>query len=164
MSKASGDDSVSDASNARECLVSDGPEARCFGCGQRNEQGLRLRFQRTGPGAVEATYEAPEHFGGAPGVVHGGIQAALLDEALGFAAHAADDGADVDIVTVEFSLRYRRPAPTGTPLRIRGRLLRSEGRDYWMAGEIVDANDVVLTEADARWRRIGGSASERDAR
>jgi acyl-coenzyme A thioesterase PaaI-like protein len=46
--------------------------------------------------------------------VHGGIQAALLDETLGFAAHAArgPDGPDFDIVTVEFSLRYRWPAPT----------------------------------------------------
>ena len=155
MSETSSEDPVGATANAGEWLVSDGPEARCFGCGQRNEQGLRLRFRRTGTGAVEAEYAAPEHFAGAAGVVHGGIQAALLDEALGFAANAAEDRRDFDIVTVEFSLRYRRPAPTGEPLRIRGRLLRSEGRDFWMAGEIVDVNDVVLTEADARWRRIG---------
>lgn len=155
MSDSVGEEPVGEVSKAGEWLVSDGPDDRCFGCGQRNEQGLRLRFRRTGPGAVEAVYEAPAQFAGAPGVVHGGIQAALLDEALGFAAHAADEGADVDIVTVEFSLRYRRPAPTGTPLRIRGRLLRSEGRDFWMTGEIVDPDDIVLTQADARWRRIG---------
>ncbi len=154
MSDPVGENPPRDASTDGEWLVSDGPEARCFGCGQRNEHGLRLRFRRTGPGAVEATYQAPEHFAGAPGVVHGGIQAALLDEALGFAANAADDRRDFDIVTVEFSLRYRRPAQIGQPLRIRGRLLRSEGRDSWMAGEIVDADDVVLTVADARWRRI----------
>lgn len=161
MSDSIGENGVRAERDAGEWLVSDGPGARCFGCGQRNEQGLRLRFRRTGPGAVEATYEAPEHFGGAPGVVHGGIQAALLDEALGFAAHSDDDGRDFDLVTVEFSLRYRRPAPTGTPLRIRGRLLRSEGRDYWMAGEIVDASDGILTEAEARWRRIGGGKETR---
>jgi len=155
VSDSVGDNLPRDAANADGWLVSDGPEARCFGCGQRNEHGLRLRFRRTGPAAVEAAYQAPEHFAGAPGVVHGGIQAALLDEALGFAANAADDRRDFDIVTVEFSLRYRRPAPTGQPLRIRGRLLRSEGRDFWMAGEIVDACEVVLTVAEARWRRIG---------
>lgn len=156
-------DSFGEAPDAGEWLVREDPDARCFGCGQGNERGLRLRFRRTGPGAVEVEYEAPEHFAGAPGVVHGGIQAALLDEALGFAAHAADDGQDFDLVTVEFSLRYRRPAPSGAPLRIRGRLLRREGRDYWVAGEIVDASDGLLTEATARWRRIDGRRVPRDA-
>jgi len=133
------------------------PEGRCFGCGQANPHGLRLRFRRVAPGVVEGEYTAAEHQAGAPGVVHGGIQAALLDETLGFAAHAARDpeGPDFAIVTVEFSLRYRRPAPTGRPLRLRGRLLRSDDRDFWLAGEIEDEAGRVLTEAEARWRRIG---------
>ena len=131
-------------------------EGRCFGCGPDNEQGLRLRFRRVGFGEVEAEYTAPEHQAGAPGVVHGGMQAALLDETLGFAAHAARPaGEDFGIVTVEFTLRYRRPAPTGRPLRLRGRLLRSEGRDLWLAGEIEGSDGAVLTEAEARWRRTG---------
>jgi uncharacterized protein (TIGR00369 family) len=155
-------DPSDEAPAAGDWLVRDDPDARCFGCGQGNERGLRLRFRRTGPGAVEAEYEAPEYFAGAPGVVHGGIQAALLDEALGFAAHAADAGQDFELVTVEFSLRYRRPAPSGAPLRIRGRLLRREGRDYWVAGEIVDTSDGLLTEAEARWRRIGGPRPSHD--
>jgi uncharacterized protein (TIGR00369 family) len=136
-----------------EWLMGDG---RCFGCGPANEHGLRLRFRRVGPGEVEGEYTAPEHQAGAPGVVHGGIQAALLDETLGFAAHAArEPGADdIDIVTVEFSLRYRRPAPTGQPLRLRGRLVRREGRDLWMTGGIEDVEGRVLTEAEARWRRL----------
>lgn len=136
-----------------EWLVGDG---RCFGCGPDNAHGLQLRFRRAGGDGVEAEYVAPEHHAGAPGVVHGGIQAALLDETLGFAAHAAR-GPDepFDIVTVEFSLRYRRPALTGRPLRLRGRLVRSEGRDLWMAGAIEDEEGRVLTEAEARWRRLG---------
>lgn len=132
-------------------------QGRCFGCGPDNEHGLRLRFRRVGADEVEAVYTAPERYAGAPGVVHGGIQAALLDETLGFAAIAARDpqGPDLEIVTVEFSLRYRRPAPTGRPLRLHGRHLRSEGRDLWVAGRIEDQDGRVLTEAEARWRRIG---------
>jgi acyl-coenzyme A thioesterase PaaI-like protein len=141
-----------------EWLGGEDPVGRCFGCGQGNPLGLRLRFRRTGPGTVEGVYEAPEHQAGAPGVVHGGIQAALLDETLGFAVQAArgSDEPDFDIVTVEFTLRYKRPAPTGAPLVLRGRFVRSEGRDYWVAGEIVDESGGVLTEGEARWRRIGG--------
>lgn len=138
---------------SEEWLTGDG---RCFGCGPANEHGLRLRFRRVAPGVVEGEYTAPEHQAGAPGVVHGGIQAALLDETLGFAIQAAREPADVDfdIVTVEFSLRYRRPAPTGQPLRLRGRLVRQEGRDFWLAGEIEDASGRLLTQAEARWRRL----------
>ena len=126
----------------------------CFGCGQRNAQGLRLRFREAGAGAVETSYVAPDHFAGAPGVIHGGIQAAILDEVLGHAAHAGSGEDDFDVVTVDFRLRYRRPAPTGVPLTIRGRLLRTEQRDFFVEGEIVDATGRVLTQAEARWRRV----------
>lgn len=133
-----------------------GEASHCFGCGQDNPQGLRLRFRRIAPDEVLGEYTAPEHQAGAPGVIHGGVQATLLDEVLGYAAHAVrEPGVAVDIVTVEFSLRYRRPAPTGEPLRLRGRFLRSEGRDVWVAGAIEDAQGRVLTEAEARWRRVG---------
>jgi len=134
-----------------------GVEERCFGCGQHNERGLRLRFRQVGVGAVEAEYQAPEHFAGAPGVVHGGIQAALLDETLGFAVSASlgEHAAEADVVTVDFRLRYRRPAPVGPLLRLRGRVVRSEGRDYWAEGELLDETGKVLTRAEARWRRVG---------
>lgn len=138
-----------------EWIVNDGPEDRCFGCGHGNPHGLRLRFRRTGPGAVEAPYTAPEFMAGAPGVIHGGVQAAVLDEVLGIAA-TLDAGEELDVVTVDFRLRYHRPAPTGRPLLARGRLLRTEGRDYFLEGELVDERGDVLTRAKARWRRLGG--------
>lgn len=134
-------------------LVNDSPENGCFGCSPHNPGGLRLRWTRTGPGAVEGRYVVPRRYEGAPGVVHGGIQATLLDETLGQAAHQGDDP-DLDVVTVDFRLRYRRPCPTLVPLRVRGRLLRTEGRDVFVEGEIVDEAGEVLTVAEARWRRI----------
>jgi acyl-coenzyme A thioesterase PaaI-like protein len=136
-------------------VVNDGPEHHCFGCGHRNEHGLKLRFRVDDENGIEAEYVAPEHQAGAPGVVHGGIQAALLDEVMGVAIHEGSGvGDDLRVVTAEFNLRYRRPAPTQQPLRIRGRLERSEGRDYFARGEILSADGEVLTRADARWRRI----------
>jgi acyl-CoA thioesterase FadM len=51
-------------------------------------------------------------------------------------------------------LRYRRPARIQRRLGLRARLVRVEGRDYFVQGEIVDESGAVLTEADARWRRI----------
>lgn len=128
---------------------------RCYGCGQGNRNGLRMTFEHRPEGQAECTYTAADHLAGAPGVIHGGIQATLLDEAMGHAIHFADPDPELDIATVDFSLRYRRPAPTAVPLTIRGTLLRAEGRDFFVAGEIVSPAGELLTTAEARWRRIG---------
>jgi uncharacterized protein (TIGR00369 family) len=134
-----------------EWLTNDG---RCFGCGRDNESGFRLRFRRTGEGSVEAEYTVPEHFRGAEGVVHGGIQATLLDEVMGLAAHTLLGAEDHKIVTAELNVRYRKAAPIEVPLTIRGALVRVEGSNMFFTGEILDGSGALLTDADARWKRL----------
>jgi acyl-coenzyme A thioesterase PaaI-like protein len=113
-----------------------------------------MTFEHLADGSAQCLYTAADHLAGAPGVIHGGVQATLLDEAMGHAVHLAGVDPDLDIATVEFSLRYRRPAPVAVPLTIRGRLLRTEGRDFFVAGEIVSLSGEVLTTAESRWRRL----------
>jgi uncharacterized protein (TIGR00369 family) len=139
---------------AEEWIVMDGPEDRCFGCGQSNPDGMRMRFRRTGESAVEASYEVPDRYNGAAGVVHGGIQAVLLDEVMGVAAHVTVGDRSPN-VTAEFNLRYRRPVPTNTPLLVRGWLVRREEPNLFLEAEICDADGEVLTTASARWRQLG---------
>jgi uncharacterized protein (TIGR00369 family) len=138
-----------------EWIVRDGPDATCFGCGQANESGLRLRFRKTGDSSVEAPFDAPDHLRGAKGVLHGGIQATLLDEVMGKAAHVGLGPDDGRIVTADFNLSYRRVVHTGTALTVRGRLVRREDSNLFLEGEIVDETDTVLTTAQARWKKIG---------
>ena len=49
----------------------------------------------------------------------------------------------------------RRPAPTGEPVRVRGELVRRDGRDFVMEGAIESEAREVLTLGEARWRQIG---------
>ena len=56
-----------------------GEEQQCFGCGPHNHHGMQLRFFREGDEVV-TTFEAREGWEGAPGIVHGGLQATLADE------------------------------------------------------------------------------------
>ena len=52
------------------------PEATCFGCGQRNPDGLRLRSYPTADGAVATFRPWPQHDNGLGflnGCEHGGI-------------------------------------------------------------------------------------------
>jgi acyl-coenzyme A thioesterase PaaI-like protein len=93
-------------------------------------------------------------------VVHGGIQAVLLDEVMGAAVQRGfqEEG---DFVTAEMSLRYRRPANVEQELLLRAELKRSEGRDYFVEGEILDSSGEVLTRASARWVKLGTTPEPR---
>ncbi len=60
------------------------PSSRfCFLCGRQNPVGLKITwYSDHSQRQVRATVTVPEHFNGYPGVVHGGIVAAILDDAL----------------------------------------------------------------------------------
>ena len=78
-------------------------------------------------------------------MLHGGIQATLLDEVMGTTAHTAYvEHVSASLVTADFSLRYRRPVPVEAPIVICGDLRRVDGRIENAVGE-------VLTVAEARW-------------
>jgi len=143
-----------------DVMVFDDPDNRCFGCSPHNARGLGLSFTDCGTDGVETTYVAAHDLCGMHGVIHGGVQAAMMDEAMGFAAHAAlaDEPGDLDIATIELTVKYHRPTPTDQPITIRARLVRSEGRDLWMEGEIRDREGRVCTEATSRWRRLSRRA------
>jgi len=144
-----------DPDETGDVMVFDDPGNRCFGCSPHNPRGLGLSFANAGDG-VETEYTAADDLCGMHGVVHGGVQATMMDEAMGFAAHAAlaHEPDELDIATIELAVKYHRPTPTGEPLRIRARLVRNEGRDLWMEGEIRDADGRLCTEATSRWRRL----------
>ena len=81
----------------------------CFGCSPHNDRGLRLVFVRRDDGSVDTRHRVSEQYVGPPGTVHGGIQATVLDEAMGMAANNEPPRKDGPrIVTADFQLRYRR--------------------------------------------------------
>lgn len=128
----------------------------CFGCGQANDQGLRLAFEQRADGTVEAVHHPAAHHCGLDTVVHGGIQATILDEVMGVAAQLSlpGDAGDAACVTAEMSLRYRRPVPMDGPVVARATVEQIVGRDIHVTGRIVDDEGQPLTEATSRWRQL----------
>jgi acyl-coenzyme A thioesterase PaaI-like protein len=123
-------------------------EGRCFGCGPANPAGLRLDFFETDDG-VEVEYAVPSSMEGAPHVVHGGIQATLLDEAMCMTAYAKGG---TGVVTGELTVRYLKTVPTETPLLISGRITERRGNSFFIAGSIRLADgDEELTRAQGRF-------------
>jgi uncharacterized protein (TIGR00369 family) len=122
------------------------PNSRhCFVCGLENNYGLKLRFKETGPGEVTADYTVPEHFQGYPGVVHGGIVTAMLDEVTG-RAHITNENTRF-MFTAKIEIRFRKNVPVGKPLRIVGRIEKSKKRMASSTGKIFGPEGDVLAEA-----------------
>lgn len=131
----------------RPVVFREGPN-RCFGCGTANALGLRLEFFETDDG-VEVDWVAPAHVEGAPGIVHGGIQGTLLDEAFCMTAYAKRG---TPVVTGELTVRYRRPVPVAVPLLVRGRIMEEDARSFIIAGGIYRAATAeALTEGRGRF-------------
>lgn len=141
---------------AETVVVDRAAVGRCFGCGQANEQGLRLIFARYPDGTIESRHVAAPHHCGVDTVVHGGIQATLLDEVMGVAAQLGlDDAAtDAPCVTAEMQLAYRQPVPMADEVVVRARLVEVDGRDLHIEGAIVGADGTLLTTALSRWRQL----------
>jgi acyl-coenzyme A thioesterase PaaI-like protein len=92
-------------------------DGRCFGCGPLNEEGLQLTFLPKGEVSV-TEFEVPARYQSWKGVVHGGMVALLLDEAVGWAAwHKGHPG-----VTGKLEVRYRLPLRVGERIRLTGRV------------------------------------------
>ncbi|HEV2415650.1 MAG TPA: PaaI family thioesterase [Candidatus Dormibacteraeota bacterium] len=92
-------------------------DGHCFGCGQLNLEGLRLKFEPGLDGSV-AQYTVQERYQSWAGMAHGGIVALMLDEAVGWAAwHAGHPG-----VTGRLQVSYRRPLKLGEHVRILGKV------------------------------------------
>lgn len=116
---------------------------RCFGCGPANPTGLQLDFLRDEDGAVVCLAEVSDAFCGHPGYLHGGIIATLLDEIMSKAARAGGWTA----MTRHLEVDYLRPVPSSAPLRLEGRVVRSEGRKHWVEAQILDAGKKTLARA-----------------
>lgn len=119
---------------------------RCFVCGVENPHGLVLKFYEPEPGETEAEVSVPEDYQGYPGVAHGGVIAAMLDEA---AARAfLGPAAPRFMVTARLTIRYRRPVPVGVPLLLKGHAREDRGRVAVGAGELFDGQGNLLAEAE----------------
>lgn len=121
---------------------------QCFVCGLNNPSGLHLHFYETCPGEVTATYTVSKNYQGYPGIVHGGIVAAMLDEVTG-RAHMGPSSHPRFMFTAKLDIRYRKPVPIEKPLRLVGKAMEKKSRTATSHGFIYDQDGELLAEAEA---------------
>ncbi len=115
----------------------------CWGCGDA-PGGIRLpQPAAEGLREYEAWFQFDERHQAGPGLVHGGLVAAALDEACGLLVTWFRFPA----VTARIFVRYRRPVPINTELLVRAKLSGERGRRLHADADITDGTDVL---AEAR--------------
>ena len=92
----------------------------CFGCSPGHENGLQMSFVEDGEEIV-SSWEPKPGFEGYHGVLHGGIQATLMDEIASWVVYVKLKTAGV---TASINMRYHKPVfISGGPLLIRSRVI-----------------------------------------
>jgi acyl-coenzyme A thioesterase PaaI-like protein len=119
----------------------------CFVCGVENPIGLHLSFFLTHPGEVTASFVASKEYQSYPGVLHGGIIAAILDEAAGRVN--LQGFSPRFMYTARLEIRYRNNVPIGQPLMVIGRSVKNKGRMAESWAGIYGPGESLLAEAKA---------------
>lgn len=133
----------------------DSPRHWCFGCGSRNPEGLHIDFGVDGL-KVTGRFVARKAHQGFPGVAHGGIAAAALDEAMGWAMYAAGAWA----MTARMEVRYRQPLPLETELVVTAEVVRDRGKLLEATAEIHSPAGERFAEARGTFMRMPKEQSD----
>lgn len=129
-----------------------GFETNCYVCDPANASGLRLDFYLDDErDVVTATARLGAEYSGAPTLVHGGVLAAICDDAMAWAAIAL---ARRFALTAESRFRYAAPVPCGQELTVTARLVGRVDTQIWLIAEIC-GGETVLVRAEARATVIG---------
>jgi acyl-coenzyme A thioesterase PaaI-like protein len=101
------------------------PDGICFGCGPKNDKGLRIKSRVSGDDIV-ATWRAEKHHEAFEGMLSGGIAGTLLDCHSNWTAayhlmRRAGTPTPPVTVTAEYTVKLLRPTPTDGPIELGAR-------------------------------------------
>lgn len=125
------------------------PEGICFGCGVKNEKGLRIRSFADGE-EVTAEWHAEPHHQAFPGILNGGIIGALLDchsnwTAAAFLMKKQGKTEPDCTVTADFHVKLRRPTPFDATIYLKAKVVESTETSATVEAELVAGDKVCAT-------------------
>ena len=134
------------------------PATTCFGCGPANEHGLRIKSFVDGDEVI-ADWTPEAHHAAFQGVLNGGIIGALLDCHANWTAAShlmRSTGADRPpaTVTADLAVHFLRPTPIAGPVRLRARVIASDGRRVTVAATL-EAGGRETATAEATFVAVG---------
>ncbi len=136
----------------RAVLAAQNVSRMCFVCGIENPSGLHARFFELEDGELLGVFTPAEAHQGYPGRLHGGIASTILDETIGRAMNVANPAEWG--VTVELTVRFRKPVPIGGEIHAVARVTRDSRRVFEGTGEIVLPDGTVAVEASGKYLKL----------
>ncbi len=133
-------------------LASQNISRMCMVCGIENTAGLHARFFELDNGELVGVFTPRDVHQGYPGRLHGGIASTVLDETIGRAINITDPEAWG--VTIELTVRYRKPVPLGGEVVAHARITKDSSRIFEGTGEILLEDGTVAVEARGRYMRL----------
>jgi acyl-coenzyme A thioesterase PaaI-like protein len=123
--------------------------AGCLVCGKDNPHGLQLNFTVDQTTGIVCTHFSPmAHHIGFTGIAHGGILATVFDEAM---VWAASWHGKRFCVCGELTVRFRREAPIGVPLKIAAMITSPRLRLIQTKAVAHDPEGNLIAEASAKY-------------
>lgn len=125
----------------------------CFVCGLNNKFGLKSCFYELENGELLARFLPADEHQSYPGRLHGGISAAILDETICRALinHQRTGSWGV---TLDFSMKFRKPVPLDEEVMVRARVISENKRTFEGTGEILLADGTVAVEGKGRYLKM----------
>jgi len=121
----------------------------CVVCGHDNPFGLHLRlFVDEQTGIVTCPFEPAARHIGFEGIVHGGVIATVLDEAMVWAATWAGKRF---CVCGELNVRFRESVILGGPLQVVAKVIAHRSRLITTEGTLADDQGRILVSASGKY-------------
>jgi uncharacterized protein (TIGR00369 family) len=122
----------------------------CIGCSPKNPIGIKLNFSLDDDSkTVFAEWIPNTNFQGYQNVLHGGIQATLLDEIASWVVYTVIGTGGV---TSQMQIRYRKPVqiPDGT-IKLKAWVIKQEKRLVDIKAELYNGKDELSAEATVQY-------------
>ncbi len=86
---------------------------------------------------------------GHPKTAHGGVLASILDELTGMCAISHQPDQSIPLYTATLQTTYKAPVPVPSNVVCTSWITRKEGRKYWVRAQILNEDELVMTEGEA---------------
>lgn len=123
----------------------------CFGCGQENEIGLKLKLRfDDDTKTAYGEFAAHELLEGSPNIIHSGIVATILDETM----ITVNKYLEIMAITSELTIRYLQPAFINENLYIRGWFVKKSKRVIENRAEIENEMGKIVARAKGKYIEV----------
>lgn len=121
----------------------------CFVCGEKNQHGLRLKFDLEGD-ILKTRFTPDKRYQGYADIAHGGIIGLILDEMIVNLPWKLG----IEAVSAEYSVRLKKPVYINEELEFTSRITENKGRLLTVEAEARKADGTLVAVAVGKCLRV----------